>query len=202
MGATTVTHTRSATSVIWRSSVPPHAWVGQLMATVIDHIPWVSALVWWLPRMLKLQDRFPVKLRLHRFILCTRRSGGTAHESRGCHQEIGSTVSDAIVHSWLWSTATMSSHWATSEDYCKLLIIDHTFCVSRFSTGRLLAIEHITFTNWSREGHSCEVKGCNTLTVRGRRTQPLLMMAIQSPTNRKEAWTSSKCTEAIYVSKQ
>ena len=28
-------------------------------------------------------------------------------------------------------------------------------------------------------GHSCEVKGCNTITVRGRRTHPLLIMAIQ-----------------------
>ena len=25
----------------------------------------------------------------------------------------------------------------------------------------------------------CEVKGCNSMTVRGRRTQPLLMMALQ-----------------------
>ena len=44
---------------------------------------------------------------------------------------------------------------------------------------------------------SCEVKRCNSITVRGCRTQPHLMMAIQSPTNRKEAWTSSACTAAI-----
>ena len=36
-------------------------------------------------------------------------------------------------------------HWATSVEYCKLLIIDPTFCGSRFSTGRLLAIEDFTF---------------------------------------------------------
>ena len=30
------------------------------------------------------------------FILCTRRSGGTAHEGGGCDQSIGSTVSDAL----------------------------------------------------------------------------------------------------------
>ena len=52
--------------------------------------------------------------RLHRFILCTRDSGGTAHEAGGCDQSIGSTVSDAIVRSWLWSTGTKRSHWATS----------------------------------------------------------------------------------------
>ena len=35
-------------------------------------------------------------------LLCTRRSGGTAHEGGGCDQSIGSTVSDAIVRSCLW----------------------------------------------------------------------------------------------------
>ena len=33
--------------------------------------------------------------------------------------------------------------WATSVDYFKKLIIDPTFCGSRFSTGRLLAIEKL-----------------------------------------------------------
>ena len=42
-------------------------------------------------------------------ILCTRHSEGTAHEDWGCDQSIGSTVSDAIVRSWLWWTATRSS---------------------------------------------------------------------------------------------
>ena len=46
---------------------------------------------------------------LHRFILRTRRSGGTAQKGVGCGQSIGSIVSDAIVNSWLWSTATSSS---------------------------------------------------------------------------------------------
>ena len=34
---------------------------------------------------------------------------GFAHEGRECVQSIGSTVLDAIVRSWLWLTATMSS---------------------------------------------------------------------------------------------
>ena len=59
------------------------------------------------PRMLWLHVWVP--LRLDWFILCTWRSGGTAHEGGGCDQSIGSTVSDAIVHSWLWLTATRSS---------------------------------------------------------------------------------------------
>ena len=57
----------------------------------------------------RLQDRIPGVAELHRFILCTRRSGGTAHEGGGRDQSIASTVPDAIVRSWLWSTATRSS---------------------------------------------------------------------------------------------
>ena len=37
-------------------------------------------------------------------------------------------------------------HLATSVDYCKYLILDLTFCGSKFSTGRQLAIEDFTFT--------------------------------------------------------
>ena len=59
--------------------------------------------------MLKLQVRLQVEPRLHRFILCTKRSGGTAHGGGGCDQSIGSTVSDDIVRSSLWSTTTKSS---------------------------------------------------------------------------------------------
>ena len=43
-------------------------------------------------------------------------------------------------------------NWATSIDYYKQVttIIDPAFCGSRFSTGRLLAIEVFTFWNtWS-----------------------------------------------------
>ena len=60
-------------------------------------------------KVARLQHRIPAVAELHRFILCTRRSGGTAHEGGGCDQPIGSSVSDAIVRSWLWSTETMSS---------------------------------------------------------------------------------------------
>ena len=68
-------------------------------------------------------------------------SGGTAREGGGCNQSIGSTISDAIVRSWLWSTATRSSPLGYFSNYCKLLIIDPTFGGSRFATGRLVAIE-------------------------------------------------------------
>ena len=83
-------------------------------------------------------------LRLHWFILRTRRSGGTAHEGGGCDQSIGSTISDAIVRSWLWLTATRSSPLGCYSTLLKVVECE-TFCGSRFSTGRLLAIEDFTF---------------------------------------------------------
>ena len=61
----------------------------------------------------------PAVAELHGFILCTRRSGGTANVGGGCDQSIGSTVSDAIVRSWLWSTATRSSQLGYFSNYCK-----------------------------------------------------------------------------------
>ena len=60
-------------------------------------------------KVARLKDQIPAVAELHRFILCTSRSGGSDHEGGGCDQLIGSTVSDAIVRSWLWSTATRSS---------------------------------------------------------------------------------------------
>ena len=110
----------------------------------ICFVPWVTAYVRWLPRMLRLHVRFP--LRLHWFILWTRRSVGTAHEGVGCDQSIGSTVSDAIVRSWLWLTATRSSPVGCMSTLLQVVDNWTTFCGSRFSTGRLLAIEDFTFT--------------------------------------------------------
>ena len=64
--------------------------------------------------------RVDSRLRRHRFILLTRRSGGTAHEGEGRDQSSDSTVSDAIVRCWLWSTATrIVPNCAASVDYCK-----------------------------------------------------------------------------------
>ena len=63
----------------------------------------------------------------------------------GCDQSIRSTVSDAIVRSWLWLTATRSSPLGDFGNYCKYLIIKPTLCGSRFYTGRLLAIDDFHF---------------------------------------------------------
>ena len=40
----------------------------------------------------RLQDRIPAVAELHRFIICTRRLGGTANEGGGWDQSIGSKV--------------------------------------------------------------------------------------------------------------
>ena len=86
-----------------------------------------------------------VELRLHRFILCTRRSGVLP-------MRVGVATSRLDLESLtLLSVAGCGrlqlgvSHWATSVDYCKLLLIDPTLCGSRFCTGRLLAIEDFSF---------------------------------------------------------
>ena len=50
--------------------------------------------------------------------------------------------------------------------------------------------------------HSCEVKGCNTTTISGVEPNHSWWWPFKSPTNGKEARTSSACTAAIEVSKQ
>ena len=39
-------------------------------------------------KVARLEDRIPVMAQLHRFIVCTRRSGGTAHESGGATSQL------------------------------------------------------------------------------------------------------------------
>ena len=70
-------------------------------------------------KVARLQDRIPAVAELHRFILRIRLSGGTGHGGGGYDQSIGSTVSDAIVSSWLWSTATRKSPLDYFGNYCK-----------------------------------------------------------------------------------
>ena len=77
-------------------------------------------------------------------------SGYCPLQGGGCDQSIGSTsCSD---HNQLRKMAGCgrlqlgAPHWATSVNYCEKLLIEPTFCGSRFSTGRLLAIEDFTFT--------------------------------------------------------
>ena len=67
----------------------------------------------------RLQGRFSVELRLHLFILCTRCTGGTAHEDGECDKLIGSTVSDASVQAGCGRLQLGFPHWASLVNYCK-----------------------------------------------------------------------------------
>ena len=58
-----------------------------------------------------------------------------------------------------------ASHRAASVHYCKQLIIEPTFCGSRFSTGRLLAMEDFTFTFLQALVHWCAYASCFIVLV-------------------------------------
>ena len=90
--------------------------------------------------------RVDSRLKLHRFILCTRSSGGTAHEGGSATGQFDLPSLTSLSVAACSRLQLGVPHWATSADYCNLLIIDPTFGGSRFSTGRLLAIKDFTFT--------------------------------------------------------
>ena len=69
--------------------------------------------------MLKLQGRFPVKLRLHRFILCTRPSEGTAHEGGGATSQLDLPSLTPLSVAGCGQLQLGVPHWATSVDYYK-----------------------------------------------------------------------------------
>ena len=64
----------------------------------------------WLPRMLKVARSILAEAtEIYTRQEALKGGGGTADEGGGRDQSIGSTVSDAIVRSWLWSIAIRSS---------------------------------------------------------------------------------------------
>ena len=81
-------------------------------------------------------SRVDSRQRLHRFILCTRRSGALPMRVGCAGQSIESTVSDAIVRIWLWSTATRSCPLG----YFSNVNLPCNQC-NRFSPGGFLSIE-------------------------------------------------------------
>ena len=66
---------------------------------------------------------------------------GTAHEGGGATSQLGLPSLTPLFVAGCGTLQLGVPYWATSVDYCKWLIIDPIFCGSRFSTGRLLAIE-------------------------------------------------------------
>ena len=66
----------------------------------------------------ELQGRFPVELRLYRFILCTRRSGGAAHDSWVATSQLDVPSLTPLSVAGCGRLQLGVTHWATSVDYC------------------------------------------------------------------------------------
>ena len=95
-------------------------------------------------KVARLHGRIPAVAELYRFILQARGAQGVLP------MRVGSATSQLDLPSltllYVPGCGRLQLgvlNWATSVDYCKYLIIDPTFCGSRFSTGRLLVIEDI-----------------------------------------------------------
>ena len=69
--------------------------------------------------MLKLQDRFPVELRLHRFMLCTRRSGVLPMRVGGATSQLHLPSLTTLSVAGCGRQLLGVPHWGTSVDYCK-----------------------------------------------------------------------------------
>ena len=89
----------------------------------------------------RLQDRIPAVAELHRFILCTRRSGGTAMRVVVATSQLDLPSLTPLSEASCSRLQLGVLHWDTLVDYCKYLIIDITFCRSWFSNEGLLDIE-------------------------------------------------------------
>ena len=120
--------------------------------------------------MLKVARQIPAEAVL--IILCTRHSGDTTHYGGGetSQLDLPSLTPLSIADGGRLQLGV--PHWATSVDYYKQLIIDPTFCGSRFSTGRLLAIEYFTF--YSLKGQRDDGIGIESVSV----TEALLMLTL------------------------
>ena len=69
--------------------------------------------------MMKLQGRIPVELRLHGFILCTRRSGDTAMRVGGATSQLDLPSVMSLSEADCGRLLLGVPHWYTSVDYCK-----------------------------------------------------------------------------------
>ena len=67
----------------------------------------------------RLQDRIPAVADLHRCILCTRRSGGTAHEGGGAISQLDLPSLTPLSVAGCGRLELGVPSWATSVDYRK-----------------------------------------------------------------------------------
>ena len=66
----------------------------------------------------RLQDRIPAVAELHRFILCTRRSEGTAYEGGGATSQLDLPSLTSLSVAGCGRLQLGVPHLATSVDYC------------------------------------------------------------------------------------
>ena len=81
-------------------------------------------------KVARLQDRIRAVAELHRFILSTRRSGGTAHEGGSAAGKLDLPSLTPLSVAGCGRLQLGVPNWATSVDYRKQLITDPTFCGS------------------------------------------------------------------------
>ena len=65
------------------------------------------------------QDRIPAVAELHRFILCMRRTWGTAHEGGGATSQLDLPSLTPLSVASCGRLQLGVPHWAISVDYCK-----------------------------------------------------------------------------------
>ena len=70
-------------------------------------------------KVARLQDRIPAVAELHRFILCTKRSGGIAHEGGGATSQLDLPFLTQLSVADCGRLQLEVPHRATSVDYCK-----------------------------------------------------------------------------------
>ena len=70
-------------------------------------------------KLARLQDRILAVAELHRFILCTRRSEGTAQEHWGVTSQLNLPSLTPLSVAGCGRLQLEVPHWGTSVDYCK-----------------------------------------------------------------------------------
>ena len=70
-------------------------------------------------KVARLPDRIPAVAEMHRFILCTRRSGCTVHEGGGATNQLDLPSLTPLYLAGCGRLQLGVRHWDTSVDYCK-----------------------------------------------------------------------------------
>ena len=105
------------------------------------HIPWVAAKARWLPCKLKVAGSIPGWGWPDLYCAW---GAQWVLPTRGATSQLDLLSLMPLSEAGYGQLQLGAPNWATSVDCCKWFIIDPTFCGSRLSTGRLLAMEDFT----------------------------------------------------------